>query len=144
MRAMATITYQDRVRTTRPQPAATTSRGVEREPARPDAEDLADILAQTRDADPQVRAFAVHRLCPCGVKKNYPDVWDRLLALAADEDVRVRGHVLHVLCDGSPRERESQVVQAVEAMQTDSDLQLRRHARKVLARYRRTGKINTL
>lgn len=115
-------------------------------PRRRDAltEEVTDLLAQTGDPDPGVRRLAVHHLCPCGVKRNVPAVWDRLLAMISDPDVKVRGQVLHTLCDGSPRGREAQVVAAVERLRDDPDRGLRRRARQVLAQYHRTGKINVL
>jgi hypothetical protein len=108
------------------------------------ADDVQDLLAQTRDPDPKVRKLAVHFLCPCEVKHDVPPVWDRLLAMVDDPDAKVRSQVLHTLCDGSPRGREAQVVAAVERMRNDPDEGLRRRVRKLLAQYQRTGKINVL
>jgi hypothetical protein len=102
------------------------------------------LLAQSRDPDPRARKRAVRQLCPCGLKRNHHDVWDRLVAMAADEDPSVRRDVLHVLCDGSPREREAEVVRAIEGMHDDPDPHLRRRVRKVLAQYRKGGRINVL
>ncbi|MEE9253610.1 MAG: HEAT repeat domain-containing protein, partial [Pseudomonadales bacterium] len=68
------------------------------------------ILDQTRDADPRVRARAVGELCPCELKVNEADVWDRILEMCTDPDAKVRSLVFHVLCDGSPGEREQQIV----------------------------------
>lgn len=107
-------------------------------------DDLDNWLERTRDPDPKVRKWAAHYLCPCEVKANYDDVWDRLLAMVTDPDARVRGQVLHALADGSPRSREPEVVRAVEGMWNDPDESLRRRVRKLLAQYRRTGKINVL
>jgi HEAT repeats len=106
--------------------------------------DLDRALDQTRDPDPRTRIRALHDLCPCQLKADYPEVWDRVLVMVGDEDARVRGHVLHVLGDGSPRHREAEVVGAVERLGQDADPGLRRRARKLLAHYRRTGKINAL
>jgi len=49
-----------------------------------------------------------------------------------------------MLADGSPREREREVVAAVVRLQADPDDSLRRRARKLIAQYRRGGRINVL
>jgi|TARA_B100001245_G_scaffold77326_1_gene54979 hypothetical protein len=46
------------------------------------------------------------------------------------------------MCDGSPAELETNVVSAVEYLTKDTDKKIRRRARRVMAVYRRTGKIN--
>ena len=91
-----------------------------------------------------VRVEALRSLCPCHVKRNEPRVWDRIVELVNDPSPRVRSHVLHLLADGSPRDRETQVVAAVEQLTADDNLRLRRRARKLLAQYRRGGRINAL
>jgi len=106
--------------------------------------DLDQALGDTWSPDPKMRIRALHHLCPCQLKADYPDIWDRLLEMVTDDDAKVRGHVLHVLGDGSPRHREAEVVRAVERMWDDPDPGLRRRARKLLTHYRRTGKINVL
>jgi HEAT repeats len=106
--------------------------------------DLDRALAETWDPDPRRRIRALHELCPCQLKADYPDIWDRVLEMVTDDDAKVRGHVLHVLGDGSPRDREPEVVQAVESMRNDPDPVLRRRVRKLMAHYRRTGRINVL
>jgi hypothetical protein len=78
------------------------------------------------------------------VKRNEPRVWDRILALVDDPSPKVRTHVFHLLADGSPREREPEVVAAIERLQSDEDERLRRRARKLIAQYRRGGRINVL
>ena len=100
------------------------------------------MLRETYDADPALRKRAVRELCPCELKVNHSETWDRILELTCDRDVGVRRNALHTLIDGSPREREPEVVGALEGMRDDPDAKLRRHARKLLARYRRTGRIN--
>jgi HEAT repeat protein len=106
--------------------------------------DLDEFIAMTYDPDPRVRKEAVHALCPCNLKANYEQVWDRLLAMVTDEDPKVRAQVFHTLADGSPRERERAVVQAIEQLQHDPDEKLRRRARKLLAHYSHGGSINIL
>jgi hypothetical protein len=114
------------------------------DPSQPEVDDVEQLLDDTYDPDPKVRKWAVHNLCPCEVKKNIPPVWDRLVAMVADEDPKVRGQVIHNLCDGSPRGREAQIVGAIEGLYHDPDPGVRRKVRHVLARYRRSGRINTL
>ncbi len=106
--------------------------------------DLDRCLADTWSPDPRTRIRALHELCPCQVKADYPDLWDRVLEMVSDGDAKVRGHVLHLLGDGSPRAREDEVVQAVERLWNDPAPGLRRRARRLLAHYRRTGRINIL
>ena len=101
-----------------------------------------EVLRETYDADPALRKRAVRELCPCELKVNDSEAWDRILELTRDRAVGVRRNALHTLIDGSPREREPEIVGALEGMRDDPDAKLRRHARKLLARYRRTGRIN--
>ena len=101
-----------------------------------------NLLRDTRDPDPRVRKHAARELCPCQIKVNLPEVWDRILELCADPDRGVRSMALHTLIDGSPRERADEIVAAFERMRDDPDPRLRRQVRKLLARQRRTGRIN--
>jgi HEAT repeat protein len=107
-------------------------------------EGLDALLELTRDSDPRTRRRAVRELCPCAVRSDVPEIWDRVIEMQTDPDSRVRSHVLHSLCDGSPRSRLTEVVAAVESLQGDPDPRLRRRARGILAAFRRTGKINQL
>jgi len=106
--------------------------------------EIDDLLQRTASLDESDRARALQSLCPCHVKRNETRVWDRVLELVNDPSAKVRSHVLHLLADGSPRERQDEVVQAVEKLQSDPDHRLRRRARKLLAQYRRGGRINVL
>ena len=106
------------------------------------ASDIGVFLEETHDRDPRVRRTAVTHLCPCHVKHNHDQVWDRMVAMAADPDPNVRNWVLHVLTDGSPRSRQPEVVQALACLRDDADPKLRRKARHILAHYRRTGDLN--
>lgn len=112
--------------------------------ARTQVDEIDDLLRLTYDPDPAVRCDATQKLCPCHVQANHQRVWDRLMAMAEDPDVKVRKIVLHTLGDGSPREREADVVQTLERMYHDPDEKLRRAVRRLLAQYRRSGKINVL
>jgi hypothetical protein len=106
------------------------------------ADEIPALLARTRDDDPAVRREALRHLCPCHVKRNHEQVWNRAVAMAVDPDPKVRDTVLHILTDGSPRAREPEVVRVLEQMHHDPDQKLRRKARKILAHYRRTGEWN--
>ncbi len=101
-------------------------------------------LALTRSQDPVVRVRALRDACPCHLKRNVPELWDRLIEMVADEDTKVRSHVFHTLGDGSPRAREAEIVAALERMWSDPDERLRKRVRKLLGGYRRTGRINVL
>jgi hypothetical protein len=108
------------------------------------AEEVRRTLALTRDAEPRVRQAAVMNLCPCHLRRDLPAVWDRVLQMAADPDVGVRKQVFHTLGDGSPGRLEGRVLETLEAMRNDPDRTLRRGARSLLARHRRTGRVNVL
>ena len=75
------------------------------------------------------------------MSRVYGTAW---LQLAEDPSAKVRSNVFHLLADGSPRERENDVVAAIEQLQQDPDEKLRRRARKLMAHYRRGGRINVL
>jgi hypothetical protein len=106
------------------------------------ASDVAVFLEETYHGDPRVRRLAVTHLCPCHVKRNHGEVWDRMLSMASDPDVKVRRWVLHVLTDGSPRSREAEIVQVLGKMRDDPDRKLRRRARQILAHHHRVGGLN--
>jgi hypothetical protein len=99
-------------------------------------------LETTWDQDPKVRRRAVGWACSCHTKADFPQVWDRLLAMSQDSDSKVRSGVLHNLVDGSPSSRKDEVVAALERMQQDPDPHLRRRARRLVGYYRRTGIVN--
>jgi HEAT repeat protein len=101
-------------------------------------------LELTAHEDPAVRSKALRSLCPCHVKAQDDRIWQRIFELAADESKRVRATVFHALGDGSPRALEQDVIATLETMRNDADLGLRRQVRKLLAHYRRTGKVNVL
>lgn len=104
--------------------------------------DIRDALAASRDPDPEVRRLAVRELCPCQVKRNDAEVWDRVFEMTRDPDASVRRNALHGLIDGSPASLEARVVATLERMRDDPEPKLRRNVRRILARYRRTGRIN--
>ena len=105
--------------------------------------EIRELLEATHDSNPKIRKAALLQLCPCHVRANRAEIWERLLQLQTDSDAGVRSVVLHNLCDGSPRDREDEVVAAIERLANDQDRKLRRRARNALAVYRSTGIINT-
>ena len=68
-------------------------------------------------------------------------MWTRLLELVGDPDPGVRGDVIHAVTDSTPAARVAAVIQALESRHNDPDKGIRRQVRKILAHYRRTGKI---
>lgn len=108
------------------------------------AEELDLTLALTRDARPRVRQAALMNLCPCHLRADVPEVWERVFEMAADEDVGVRRQVVHTLGDGSPGRLQQRVLRTLESMRNDRDRTLRRAVRALLARHRRTGRVNVL
>ncbi len=100
------------------------------------------ILGETWSGEAKQRARALRELCPCELRQDHPEVWNRVLEMTGDPDAGVRSIVLHTLTDGSPRKRESSVISALESMRNDADPWLRRRVRGVLAHYRRTGRVN--
>jgi hypothetical protein len=83
-------------------------------------------------------------MCPCHVKANVPQVWERLIEMTTDDDVGVRLDVVHALADGSPRERAGDIAAVMERMYNDGDPKVRKRVRRVLNAYRRTRKLNVL
>jgi len=112
--------------------------------ARVRPEEVDAWLELTWDPDPKARRQAVRALCPCHVRANDERIWERFFAMAEDGDVTVRGAIFHALGDGSPRSLETKVIAALEGMGNDPEPRLRRQVRRLLAQYRRTGKVNFL
>lgn len=108
------------------------------------ADDIDRVLALTHDPEPRVRQAALMNLCPCHLRSDMPEVWERVFELASDANVGVRKQVLHTLGDGSPGRLEERVVATLESMRHDPDRRLRRGVRSLLAKYRRTGRLNVL
>jgi HEAT repeat protein len=112
--------------------------------ARQESDEIAEVIELSYSPNYKERAEAVRALCPCKLKSDYPQVWDRLIEMASDEHVQVRKNVFHVLADGSPRYREQQIVEVMQGMRNDPDLKLRRHVRRLLAHYNAGGRLNIL
>ena len=83
-------------------------------------------------------------MCPCRVKDDVTEFWERLFELASDEDPKVRYQVMHNLCDGSPPQYETKIMECLEIFNRDSDNKIRQMASKVMASYLRTGKWNVM
>ena len=109
---------------------------------RPTDEQLDRLLGLSFDEDPLVRRLALKNLCPCHVRRERTDVWDRVFALADDPDPGVRHDAIHALTDGSPRDLGPRVHAALERARTDPDRKIRRYVRDLRARQRCTGRVN--
>jgi len=103
-----------------------------------------EFIEATKNDDPKERQKALRELCPCHVKKNIPEFWDRIIEMTHDPDPEVRYQVLHNLCDGSPNEREYDVVNAIKELEHDDSKLVKRYVNHVLSSYNRTGKWNVL
>lgn len=101
-----------------------------------------ELIVHTYDADAKVRRLALKHLCPCRVRRQRQDVWDRVFEMAADPDAGVRMDVVHALTDGSPREMADRVRRQLQDMRLDRDPLVRRYVNRTLATQRRTGRIN--
>lgn len=108
----------------------------------PTQSQIDELLDHTRDEDPKVRRLALKHLCPCRVRRDRPDVWDRVFEMADDSDAGVRMDVVHAMTDGSPRDLADRVRHQLEGMRRDPDRLVRRYVSRTLAAQRRTGRIN--
>jgi hypothetical protein len=109
-----------------------------------ETEDIDEILEYTRHEHPEVRLSALQQLCPCHVKNNVDEFWNRILEMVDDSEMGIKKQVLHNLCDGSPKERETDIIQAIKKLSREDDKEIRRICHKVLANYNKTGKWNIL
>jgi len=103
-----------------------------------------EFIEATKSEDPIERKQALRQLCPCKVKADVKEFWDRIIEMAKDPDATVRYQALHNLCDGAPLAREEDVIPALEILHNDSDKYIRRRAHQVLSHYRKTGKWNVM
>ncbi|MGH3393351.1 MAG: HEAT repeat domain-containing protein [Streptosporangiaceae bacterium] len=99
------------------------------------------LLELSRSEESRARQLACRNLCTCHVRADDDRVWTRLLELVQDPDPLVRGDVLHAITDSTPAARVPAVIQALESRHNDPDVGIRRQIRKILAHYRRTGKV---
>ncbi|XP_035827795.1 uncharacterized protein LOC101846602 isoform X5 [Aplysia californica] len=109
-----------------------------------DTTDIDVIIELTKHQHPQVRQVALREMCPCRVKKDLSDFWNRVFEMLADDAENVRYQVLHTLCDGSPSHLEERIAEALEHFNRDPSTKIRRQAHRALTAYRRTGKWNIL
>lgn len=127
---------------------------IEKQPSELDYKSAISLCAKTTDIDviidlskhdhPQVRQRALREMCPCRVKKDLSDFWQRVLEMIDDSAENVRYQVLHTLCDGSPAHLEEDVARCLEVFNHDSSPHIRRQAHRALTAYHRTGKWNIL
>ena len=107
-------------------------------------EDIDEIIEITRNNDVEIRLKAVQQLCPCKVKFDHEEFWDRLFEMVNDPDAKVRMQVFHNICDGSPPRLESRVKEALDKLNGDPDSEIRRKVHKVMASFIRSGDWNIL
>ena len=107
-------------------------------------ESIQDYIRRTRDPDPIKRKRALKDLCPCHVRQDIPELWERIFECLEDEEGIVRDQALHALGDGSPAHLEERIVEAIENMYNDPHPDVKKKARRMLNSYRRTGKWNIL
>lgn len=103
-----------------------------------------DYIKWTFHPNPQERKKALKELCPCHVRADLDQVWERILECTNDSDPLVRDQALHALGDGSPNHLEMKIVEIVEEKYNDPDPKVKKKARRMLNSYRRTGKWNVL
>jgi hypothetical protein len=106
--------------------------------------EIPEWLERTHSPDARERRRALQALCPCELKSHSTAVWQRMLEMGDDPDPSVRRGIIHVLCDGSPAAYEADIVRVLQGRYNDPDRSVRRMARHVLAKYQRTGNLNTL
>ena len=67
-----------------------------------ETEDIYEILELTKHEDNEIRLAAASQLCPCKVKGDIEEFWDRVFEMVEDPDAKIRARILHIICDGSP------------------------------------------
>lgn len=107
-------------------------------------ETIADYLLRTENPNPKKRKQALKDLCPCHVRADIPELWERIFQLLSDEEGIVRDQALHALGDGSPSHLEEKIVIKLEELYNDPHPDVKKKARRMLNSYRRTGKWNVL
>ena len=107
-------------------------------------ETISEYLHRTHDPDPKKRRAALKDLCPCHVRADIPELWERIFELLQDDEGIVRDQALHALGDGSPTHLEERIVEAIESLYNDPHPDVKKKARRMLNAYRRTGKWNVL
>ena len=109
-----------------------------------ETEEMDEILALTSCKDERVRLKATREMCPCHVKADREEFWDRIFKLAHDDSEEIRYQVLHNMCDGSPPHLEDKVMKTLEIFNRDSSKKIRRAAHQVMGSYLHTGEWNVM
>ena len=55
-----------------------------------DTEDMYEIIEISKVKESNVRLKAIQQMCPCRVKDDIKEFWERLFELASDTDPKVR------------------------------------------------------
>ena len=103
-----------------------------------------EIIELSKINDPYVRLMASKQMCPCRVKDDIPEFYERLFDMATDQSKEVRYQVMHNMCDGSPPQYEDRVMACIELFNRDKDNKIRSKASKILSSYRFKGKWNIM
>ena len=107
-------------------------------------ETIEKFLQNSHNPNPNKRRKALKELCPCTVRADIEELWERIFECLRDEDPLVRDQALHNLGDGSPAHLEERIVEAVEELYNDPHPKVKKKARRMLNAYRRTGKWKVL
>lgn len=59
-------------------------------------ETITEYLQRTYNSNPQKRKQALKDLCPCHVRADIPELWDRIFELLSDKEGKV-------MCNWGPR-----------------------------------------
>ena len=58
-------------------------------------ETIAEYLERTHDPDPRKRKAALKDLCPCHVRADIPQLWDRIFEMLSDDEGRIFVHLVY-------------------------------------------------
>ncbi|KAM9940666.1 hypothetical protein ACTFIT_007176 [Dictyostelium discoideum] len=105
---------------------------------------MEQYLSLTYSEDSRTRLATLRTMCPCKVKADIDQFYDRIIEMSKDSDRNIRYQAMHNLCDGSPAWREDAVIQTLESMHNDSDPKIRRRIHNILTHYKHTGKWNII
>ncbi|KAM9983419.1 hypothetical protein ACTFIY_000140 [Dictyostelium cf. discoideum] len=105
---------------------------------------IEQYLSLTYSEDSRTRLATLRTMCPCKVKADIDQFYDRIIEMSKDTDRNIRYQAMHNLCDGSPAWREDAVIQTLESMHNDSDPKIRRRIHNILTHYKHTGKWNII
>ncbi|KAK5575474.1 hypothetical protein RB653_006607 [Dictyostelium firmibasis] len=99
---------------------------------------MEQYLSLTYSDDSRTRLATLRTMCPCKVKADIDQFYDRIIEMSKDSDRNIRYQAMHNLCDGSPAWREEAVIQTLESMHNDSDPKIRRRIHNILTHYKHT------